>query len=222
MNWSTLDSLIECECDVCLREFIIKIPTMTNARSFTWCSDLHKLSEHFPLILKVRKDRFPSNTFFHKHWEEEVGHSDLLLAWMQDQGIPLNENVSSATDIFITWLYQIVQEFPENTCLILINACIERLGLKTFTPLYEQIKKNTEIKNDIEIKENTEIKENIEVKDNHLEYWTIHKSDDEHSNVSELITPITSDDIICYIKKTCKLYADMLQSWIEKIPVDIY
>jgi hypothetical protein len=182
-------------------EFYRALRNRTQAQDWKWCVNLYQLSKEFTELLRLRHQRFPSvpHDVFESHYQEEIGHANLLRDWMLSIGLPDPETMHSTkeTEDFISILYRAATAMEEGMSLLLINSTAEGFALDLYTQCLKQLQ--------------------IAQISPKLTYWEVHcEADEEHSNVSQYVAPMSdreSDDAMHYVHYTLDAIDKMLVSW---------
>ncbi|PWK03935.1 iron-containing redox enzyme family protein [Tumebacillus permanentifrigoris] len=182
-------------------EFYQALRQRTHAQDWKWCVNLYHLSKEFTELLRLRHQRFPSvpHDVFESHYQEEIGHANLLRDWMLSIGLPDPETMHSTkeTEDFISILYRAATAMDESMALLVINSTAEGFALDLYTNCLKQLQVT-----------------NISPK---LTYWEVHcEADEEHSNVAQYVSPMSDrelDTALHYVDYTLDAIDKMLISW---------
>jgi Iron-containing redox enzyme len=143
LRW--LESLVASYRTALLKEPFYEIATSaTSVSDFLWARQLLHHSTEFPRVLEARRD---CNTderysrFFTEHVEEEVGHSDMLTAWLKANGlVPEGEEALArvptyATVACLSHAYRAALTTPPQENIVALNVAVEAASFDFFSQL---------------------------------------------------------------------------------------
>lgn len=180
--------------------FYKSLTQMVHPQDFAWCASLYNISKEFIEVLRLRNERFQTvaHDVFEHHYEEELGHAQMLREWMIGLGLEDPETTASTieTENFISCLYRTSSSLDEKMNLIVINALAEAFAFDFYCACYDHLKA---------------------AGFQNLEYWNVHAvADEEHSDVFHLLDNMSEDQVLAathYVNYAAGLIKGMLVSW---------
>jgi hypothetical protein len=165
------------------------------------CIDLYHLAHEFQKALKIRYERFKDEPeeIFLDHYQEEVGHCDMLRKWMIQMGLPdpITKRPSIPTERYISVIYRAAYTMNKHLSLLTINGAGEGTAQDFYAVTYNRLR---------------------ELGFPKLGYWHLHAEvDQEHGNVAKYIpenmTEEEFEEALHYIDLTLDVIESMKESW---------